>query len=166
MRMLRYFLFIICFLGQFKIVSNSDSHFLSFIIPCYNCSKTVAQSLDSIYKQHLNMPFEIICTDDGSSDMSYEILLGYKADHPEVKIYKHDKNRGGGAARNTCVKYAKGDLIFCLDSDNILVENSVNGLIQLLDQTCCDIAVFKEIHYFQGDLLKQTHSAFYHVYKS
>lgn len=127
-------------------------HFLTFIMPCYNCSKTVIQSLDSIYAQNnLAIEFEVICTDDGSKDTTHSLLIEYQQTHPNMSVYFHDKNRGGAAARNTAVSHAKGDIIFCLDSDNVLVPDSVRGLIDLMDTTGCEAACFEKFYFFTGN---------------
>jgi len=139
---------------------QKPAHFVSFSIPCYNCAATVVESLDSIYQLKLNLPFEIICTDDASPDATMQVLTRYQQTHPEVRVFAHAQNRGGGATRNTCVGHARGDLIFNLDSDNVLVPGSVGRLVELLDQTGCDIAVFETIRYFNGQF-NQTHSAAY-----
>lgn len=137
-------------------VENYNEHFISFIMPCYNCSKTVIESLDSIYKQNLQIPFEVICTNDCSSDNTLEILNDYEKRHPNMKVFFNEKNMGGAYTRNECVKHSKGDLIFCLDSDNILAENSINKLINILDKTGCEAAAFKEIRFFTDNVLKYT----------
>lgn len=129
----------------------ASNHFLTFIMPCYNCADTVIESLDSIFNQQLNIPFEVICTDDKSTDTTPTLLLAYKETHPAMSVYFHDKNQGGGAARNTCIKYSHGDIIFCLDSDNVLAPNSIMPLIKHLDDSGCEAAAFQELRFFEGD---------------
>lgn len=120
-------------------------------MPCYNCADTVIESLDSIYTQtNLGIDFEVICTDDGSKDSTRALLLNYQESHPNMHVYFHDKNKGGAAARNTCVEHARGDIIFCLDSDNVLVADSVRGLIDLMDATGCECASFEKLYFFRG----------------
>jgi glycosyltransferase involved in cell wall biosynthesis len=141
-----------------NLFSNaSQKHFISFIMPCYNCATTVAESIDSIYKQNLNNNFEVICTDDGSTDQTLSILLEYQKKYTNFHLYIHEVNKGGAAARNNCVAHAQGDLIFCLDSDNVLVPNSVNMLVTSIDQNKCDGAAFEEIRFFDGNY-HHTHS--------
>ena len=127
----------------------SQEHFLSFIMPCYNCASTVVESLDSIHAQkNLKVPCEIICCNDGSTDSTAIILENYAQTHPLVRVIHHKNNRGGAEARNTCVRDSQGDLIFCLDSDNILEPNTVQSLVELLDESGCDGAAFGEIWFF------------------
>lgn len=127
--------------------AHSD-HFLTYIIPCYNCEKWIEESVESVFKQNLQCPFELICTDDGSSDATYAVLCRLREKHPEMIVLKHVKNGGGGAARNTCVSASFGDIIFCLDSDNVLEPNSVQRLIDRMDETGADVVSFGSVYYF------------------
>ncbi len=135
------------------LLAGEETHFLSFIMPCYNCEKTVEESIESIFRQNLKVPFELICTDDGSIDHTYELLLKIKEEHPEMKVLQHRENQGGGPARNTCVKNSQGDLIFCLDSDNLLANpNDIQDLIDFLDEEKVDAACFAILQFFEGNL--------------
>jgi len=137
--------------GVLTVQAEDQQHFLSFIIPCYNCAATVEESIASIYKQNMTIPFEVICTDDGSKDTTAQILAACEQKYPKLHVVTHEVNKGGAAARNTCVEHAQGDLIFCLDSDNVLVPNSIMPLIERLDSSGCDGAAFEELRYFNGN---------------
>jgi glycosyltransferase involved in cell wall biosynthesis len=126
------------------------SHFLSFILPCYNYADIIEQSLASIYKQNLKIPFEVICTDDCSTDeRTKEILRKWEKEHDNFHAYFHTENKGEGGACNTCIKHSSGDIFFCLDTDNVLVPDSINALIDLLDTTKCEGACFEKLRYFK-----------------
>lgn len=109
-----------------NLISEEDGkHFLSFIMPCYNCSKTIRKSIDSIYEQNHRVPFEIICTDDGSTDNTRDVLCEYEKKYENFHVFYHEKNLGAGAASNTCVKHSQGNPLFRLDSDNVLSHESI-----------------------------------------
>ncbi len=134
------------------------SHFLSIIIPCYNSEKTLTQAVESIFRQAISIPFEVVMVDDGSSDSTPEILKQLAGQHPETKIVFHSENRGGGAARNTAVEHSQGDIIFCLDSDDLLGENMLEPMIQLLIEKKLDGVGIHISRKFTGQNLK--HIAF------
>ena len=148
--------------GVWWVEKKSDAA-ISFIMPCYNCADTVAVAVESIFEQGFDVPFEVICTDDASTDGTLAVLNDCAAYHSEITVLTHKKNKGGAAARNTCVRASKGGLIFCLDSDNILAPKSVSLLINALRDSGCDAASFAEIRYFQLENSKfdQKHSWFY-----
>lgn len=65
---------------------------ISVIIPVYNTEKYIGDCLNSLYKQSLK-EIEIICVNDGSTDMSLDILKKYaKIDH-RLKNYIFEKSR-------------------------------------------------------------------------
>lgn len=121
---------------------------LSFVVPCYNCEGTVEESLKSIYTQDLDLPFEVVCTDDGSTDKTLSILLNYERTHPNFKVARHSKNLGEAYSANTAVKNSSGDLIFRLDADNVLAMDSVQGLVEHIRVTGAGACSFSTIQYF------------------
>ena len=94
------------------------------------------------------IPFEVIVTDDASTDETQDLLRYYQQKYESFSFYVHAVNGGASKARNTCIEHAQGDLIFNLDSDNYLEPRSLQGLIDLLDTTGADSAVFGTIKYF------------------
>lgn len=131
---------------------------LSIIIPCYNCVKTLREAVDSCYVQDLNLSdFEIIMVDDGSTDETKAIMQDIKTEHPNIKLIFHEENRGGGAARNTGIKEAQGEIIYCLDSDNFFVPNSVKPMLTHLEKTGVDGVAFYERRFFIGTNTKKYH---------
>lgn len=125
------------------------SHKLSIIIPCYNCATTLEEAVTSVYTQKLAIPFEIVMVDDGSTDATRKVMEKLATQHSEIRLIFHEKNRGGGAARNTGIKNAAGDLIFCLDGDDILPLAMLPKLINTLDIKQCDGIVFEESRFFR-----------------
>jgi glycosyltransferase involved in cell wall biosynthesis len=124
---------------------------LSIIVPCFNSAATLKEAVESIYQQNLTIPFEVILVDDGSSDGTSDVLAQLKFQHSHIILYKHAQNLGGGAARNTGIGHAKGDLVFCLDSDNVLIANSLMPMISFLDKEKLDGVAFHKRQYFYGE---------------
>lgn len=126
---------------------------LSFIIPCYNSEKFILSAVNSIYLQkNLSIPFEIVAVDDKSTDDTLGFLNYLRRKHKNFRFIKHSYCKGGAAARNTCVKYSRGNLIFCLDSDNILEPNSISKLLNYLIKTNSDVCAFSDVHFFENNL--------------
>ncbi len=94
--------------------SNSMSNpVVSVIIPVYNGAAYLAEALDSVLAQDYQ-PLEVIVVDDGSTDRTAEIARSY----PAVR-YLAQTNQGHGAARNTGIAAAQGELIAFLDADDL-----------------------------------------------
>lgn len=129
-----------------------NKHELTIIIPCYNCEKTLVEAVESCYKQDLDESnFEIIMVDDGSTD-STQLIIKKLADKYKNIIYlSHSINKGGGATRNTAIRNSSGNLIFCLDGDDILPEKQLPKMIDHLKTNNLDGVMFSATHFFSGD---------------
>lgn len=130
---------------------------ISFIVPAYNCALTIAESLDSIINGNIESGDEIVIVDDGSTDDTKDIVDRYACQFDFIKVVSHSRNKGGAAARNTAVESARNELIFCLDSDNVLVEGSIDKLKRHLIDRSADIASFQELRYFKDIITCVTH---------
>jgi len=122
---------------------------VSFFMPAYNCAETVQESVESIMDGNFSPGDELVIVNDGSSDNTEEALQELVEKYPEIRIFTHSRNKGGGAARNTAIEHCRHSLLFCLDSDNILVPRSIPKLKKFLEDTGADAAAFQELYYFQ-----------------
>jgi len=92
---------------------------ISIIIPTYNAERFMPNLLSSIFKSGVE-DMEVIIVDDCSTDDSVKIAREYP-----VKIIQLEINSGPAKARNIGVKAAKGDIIFFLDSDVIVMDGTI-----------------------------------------
>lgn len=95
---------------------------VSIIIVNYNTKIMLKNCLESIYKHTKEVLFEVIVSDNGSSDGSIQMI---KNNFPKVILLENNKNLGFGAANNKALKIAKGKYIFYLNSDTVLLNNAV-----------------------------------------
>lgn len=120
---------------------------LSYIVPAYNVGNYLERCLDSIYTQGLNPEsFEVIIVEDGSTDNTGEIAdkLAESGKYSNLRVI-HQKNEGLSGARNTGIRHAKGEYIWCIDSDDMLVPNSVLEILSLCKDITPDIFFFELI---------------------
>ncbi len=119
---------------------------LSVLIPMYNAATYIGNCLDSINKQGLlKEEFEVIIIDDGSTDNSLDVVSSYLTAHDNYTLYK-EFNSGSDSTRNKLLKYAKGDYIYFIDSDDYLAYNSLNKIL--------DHAVNNKLDFVGFDTLK------------
>jgi glycosyltransferase involved in cell wall biosynthesis len=130
---------------------------ISFFMPAYNCEATVTEAIESIMTTNFEPGDELIVVDDDSTDGTPQVLELMKTRYPAIKVIRHEQNRGGSAARNTAVGQAQNALLFCLDSDNILMPKSISSLKEFLCSSGADIATFSEVHYFEDDSTKASY---------
>ena len=92
--------------------------FFSVVIPTYNRAHLVPKTIDSILAQQYE-PFELIVVDDGSTDDTEKVLQKYTNDARFRYFRKENAERG--AARNYGFQKAKGDYVFFIDSDDLML---------------------------------------------
>ena len=97
------------------------SPLISIIIPLFNREDLVRDTLDSLLVQ-TSSEWEAIVVDDGSTDKSREKVLEYIAHNPQIKLFCRPDNRrkGPSACRNFGFEHAAGEIVFYLDSDDLL----------------------------------------------
>ena len=93
---------------------------LSVIIPCYNFSDYIEQSIISVLDQITNFEFEILIGDDFSSDNSLDIIESIKSD--KIKVFKNDSNLGFYKNIRNLFESAKGEYISYLDGDDYFID--------------------------------------------
>lgn len=91
---------------------------VSVILPVYNVAPYLDEALKSLENQTLK-DIEIIAVNDGSTDNSEEILKKHQDSDQRIS-YFNQENRGQSAARNLAMKYASGEYIYFMDSDDVI----------------------------------------------
>ena len=107
---------------------------LSIIIPAYNEAKTIHAILNKVKQVVLdgNIEKEVIIVDDFSKDDTIKVLEAYASTNKimPIKIYKHEVNKGKGAALHTGISKATGDYLIIQDADLEYDPNEYNILLK------------------------------------
>jgi glycosyltransferase involved in cell wall biosynthesis/phospholipid N-methyltransferase len=96
------------------------SNLLSILVPVYNEEEFAAAILERVVEAPLpgGLRREVIVVDDGSDDGSAEVLAEVAARHSDtVRVIRHDRNRGKGAAIRTALEQARGEFCIIQDAD-------------------------------------------------
>lgn len=96
---------------------HGEEGLVSVIMPTWNSSRFVAESIESVLAQSYSN-LELIITDDASSDTTPDILNQYAAKDPRVRIILNKSNGGAGRSRNCSIREARGQYIAFCDSDD------------------------------------------------
>lgn len=111
---------------------------VSVLVPVYNVEKYLRQCMDSLLMQTLR-EIEIICVNDGSTDMSGEILREYAAQDERIILIEKE-NTGYGHSMNTALAKARGKYVGILESDDYADVHMYEDLYRLAEKNRCDIA--------------------------
>ncbi len=103
---------------------------VSVIIPAYNQGRYLGKAIQSVLEQTYPN-FEVIIVDDGSTDDSPEVARTF---HDPRLQYIYQDNRGLSGARNTGVRYAKGEYLTYLDSDDAFLPRKLELLVSILEE--------------------------------
>lgn len=104
---------------------------VSIIMPCYNAERYVAQSIESVLAQTYQN-WELLITDDGSTDKSVEIVSKYCTKDDRISILVPDEHQGIARARNMSISRAKGRFVAFLDNDDLWMPEKLEKQIRFM----------------------------------
>lgn len=138
---------------------------ISFIIPVYNVEAYLECCLQSII--HFLSGNEIIIVNDGSTDSSQLIIDEFVSKHPSV-IAVYQSNAGLSAARNTGLKYATGEYICFVDSDDYIDFQEFTLVLDALNNSTItpDIAIYGRVDEYVGWSIKSPQNLLFKSYSS
>lgn len=113
--------------------SASSQPAFSLVIPIYNEEEGVTQTLDDLHRVlgQSGCQYEVIAVDDGSSDRTADIL----ARRTDIRLIRHGRNRGYGAALKTGIARAKYDLVAITDADSTYPSDRLPDLVRMAGET-------------------------------
>ena len=120
---------------------------ISVIMPVFNTIQYLEQAIESVlYQTYLD--WELILVDDGSSDGSGEMCDYYVKKDCRICVI-HQKNKGLSGARNTGMKFATGEYIQFLDSDDWLYPGTLKTVYEAAISSDSDMVIFDA--QYEGD---------------
>lgn len=99
-------------------------------IPAYNAERFICKSIQSVLNQTF-ADFEIIVTDDGSTDRTMEIVSSFS--DPRITIVKNNANKGVSYSLNMQVAMARGKYFCRMDADDIMMPNRLRSQLDFLE---------------------------------
>jgi len=102
---------------------------ISIIIPVYNNFGLTLQCINSIKKHCKNIEYEIIISDDCSTDETKEFFLS----QDEIIYVRNEKNRGFSYTCNRGAEVAKGEYLLFLNNDTLLIDNILTKFISTFE---------------------------------
>lgn len=122
-----------------SLMPQDDSVCVSVIVPVHNAQAYLTDCIESILNQNTSRSLELILVEDHSTDDSMLILEQYKEIFPQIKVVKPFVGGSAARARNEGLRYAVGQYILFVDSDDKLMPNAIETLADAMDLTEADI---------------------------
>ena len=113
---------------------------VSICIPCYNSSRFIIKTLNSVQKQSYKN-IELIVIDDDSSDFTFELIQEWARGKNWVSIFKNESNLGIVKTANKLLEHSNGDYIQFLGHDDILLENKIEKQIKFFQELSEEVAM-------------------------
>jgi len=104
---------------------------LSIVIICWNDLKVIGNCLKSIFEQTENIAFEVIVSDNGSSDGSLDYI---RKNFATVRLVENRANLGFAKGNNAGIRVAQGEYVLILNPDTIILDRALEKLIAFADQ--------------------------------
>lgn len=122
---------------------------ISIITTSYNYGEYISKTIKSIQAQSYS-DWELIIVDDSSEDNSVEIIKSFCKDK-RIKLICHDKNKGLTQSVKTGLKYAKGEWIAFLESDDLWRENTLEERVRAIKNNPQVGIIFNDVEEFGDD---------------
>lgn len=144
-----------------KKSKKSSTPMVSVSLICYNQEKYISKAIDSVLMQKTKFDYEIVLSDDCSTDDTAEICKKYAEKYPDIiRLIKRDKNIGGVRNYLENYKLCKGKYISYLEGDDFFVDPyKLQKQVDFLEKNpdyaiCCGhVEVVDEYGEFKGQLL-------------
>lgn len=122
---------------------------ISIITTSYNYGEYISETIKSIQSQSYS-DWELIIVDDSSEDNSVEIIKSF-CKNKRIKLICHDKNKGLTQSVKTGLKYAKGEWIAFLESDDLWRENTLEERVRAIKNNPQVGIIFNDVEEFGDD---------------
>lgn len=104
---------------------------LSIVILCWNDLKVITHCLRSIYSGTHSTEFEIIVSDNGSTDGSIEFL---RENFPQIRVIENGANLRFSKGNNVGIRASNGEYVLILNPDTIIHEGSLDRWMEFADR--------------------------------
>jgi biofilm PGA synthesis N-glycosyltransferase PgaC len=93
---------------------------VSFLVPCHNDEKIVAETLEYLLLRQDYPDFEVIAVNDGSRDRTGQVLDALARKHPRLRVIHLAENQGKALGLTTAALMTRNEFLICIDSDALL----------------------------------------------
>ncbi len=128
---------------------------LSVVVPAFDEGPHVRENLLEVARtlDALGRSFELLLVDDGSRDATAAEAEAAAREDPRVRVLRHDRNRGKGAALATGCAAARGDVLVFLDADLEIRPSEIGPLLARMESAGADVAVASK--YLPGSAVRR-----------
>lgn len=117
-----------------KAEKYQEEKLVSVNVTTYNRAPLLKRCIDAILRQHY-ANIEVVVVDDCSSDNTSELMNDYCAKDHRIKYFRHERNRGNAAARNTALRHCTGFYVAFMDDDDEWIDDDkLSKQVQIFEE--------------------------------
>jgi len=113
-----------------SLESSMSNPRVSVLMPAFRRSDTIVKAVESALDQTWR-DLEVVVVDDGSGDGTLDALS--VIDDPRLRVFSHETNQGGNAARRTALDESRGELLAFLDADDVWLPTKIEKQVASLE---------------------------------
>lgn len=125
-------------MSEAKLSERPGAGLVSIVLPTYKRGDFLGRAIASVLSQTYRY-WELLVVDDNDPESEHrretELFMANFSNDDRVSYLKHDRNRGGAAARNTGIQRASGEYVAFLDDDDVWEPNKLERQVQLLAES-------------------------------
>jgi len=123
---------------------------VSIGMPVYNCERYVADAIDSHLRQTFT-DFELVITDNASTDRSGDICRAYAARDPRIKYHRSSENIGAGGNFGRCFALSQGEYFRWTPSDDVVGPELLELCVEVLDRDPSVLLAYPRTRLIDGE---------------
>jgi glycosyltransferase involved in cell wall biosynthesis len=131
---------------------TSTKPILSVLMPTYNGASVLAETISCLLNQHVDVPWELVICDDGSTDETVQIAESFK--DSRIRIFQNAENLGYPGNLNRCLAVSNGEFVFLFGQDDLLQSGALQESINTFQKHPEVGAVCRPYFAFDNDIEK------------
>jgi cellulose synthase/poly-beta-1,6-N-acetylglucosamine synthase-like glycosyltransferase len=108
---------------------GDDGPVVSVVIAARDAAATIGDQLDALARQRVEVPWEVVVSDNGSTDATAAVVRSHASALPSLRVVDASAARGAGGARNVGVEAARGSIVAFCDADDIVDDGWLAGIV-------------------------------------
>lgn len=107
---------------------------LTIAIPTYNRVDKLKKCIELVMKEIQDRPIEVMVSDNASTDNTQQVMEEIQKEYPQIMYYRNKENVGADRNFLNCYEKAKGDYIWLIGDDDMLLPNAIDTILEALEE--------------------------------
>lgn len=146
------------------LIDKAAFPLVSILMTAYNREEFIKEAIESVLEATYKN-WELIITDDGSKDTTFEVASEYAKNDNRIYVFKNPINLGDYPNRNKAASYAKGKYIVIVDSDDWMFKDALVVWVALMEKYQAAFGIFNNDYFSENTILSAKESIKQHFFE-